>query len=704
MRKLITIFLCVTPVFVFGQWVKTNGLQGGGTAQICRYGDTLLTSSGSELYYSSNHAKSWNIIPSPDYYDFYILNISGDSITGYARERSSHIYRFFLTDDFFQTITPLALQDSLNGYSTFAAYGYVYATSNRYSYAHSKLFRSNNAGATWEKLADELLLENPVVEGARLLGVNNYALIQSFDGGYSWDTLLHFSGYCNYWLKDGQRLFVFTGYPNSGTYVSLNDGANWNFYPENALQTIPRYFAYNNILYAIGNKKIWRSSDLGQHWENLNIEPNFGLLGGVGSGGWLILSTYSAAGIIRSNDGGIHWSPSNFGMTTHSGQLRVIGPNLYAAGIKLYKLDQNQENWPQTDIHLSDASGEALQLTDYIKYGNNYLAIGKSSIYVSETGNGNWVKSGITSPQYFLNSIVNFLTDKSCLIALGYQADFYGYYITDNDGKVFYPITVMEGSTQVEPISLATYQGKVYVLSMDGKLYESSDACLTWSLLSDELSQFHTCTDEKSLIVCSNIFMVHSDCYPDTWYISVDKAQTWLTYLPDSTGLPWGMGEPLEMLSLGDKILLATDAGIYYTKDHGLSWLPWNEGLLNDHLRDMLVFDNQVWVSASGGGIWKRPLNQLNFEEIPTERAQTPSFPGNPLLATPNPADQFITITPGNEPGQLLLTDQAGRLLFQQNTIGESVRIKSSEWPAGLYYLLLKTPGASWRQVVQVCH
>jgi hypothetical protein len=73
----------------------------------------------------------------------------------------------------------------------------------------------------------------------------------------------------------------------------------------------------------------------------------------------------------------------------------------------------------------------------------------------------------------------------------------------------------------------------------------------------------------------------------------------------------------------------------------------------------------------------------------------------------PNPANENVTVewsAVSGTPVTVILTDLAGRVVYSESVTGNSIRISTDEYPAGVYMLTRQTNGTSATQKLVISH
>jgi len=714
MRK--TIYLLTFCIYLFpafsleAQWFKTNGLPGGSTSSLINYGDTVLTSVGNgtyvytsnELYFSTNHGETWLPIINPSYCGISALSIEGQNVFGYAYDRSAQSLIRFRTDDFFQTLHPISNPDTLDLREFFMAHGYLYGS----KYSSTKLYRTNNDGATWEYVA--ALSPNAVAfDGQRITVADYHYILQSTDEGYTWDTLLQYSGWEMQLLQHENRLFVFKDSPITGCYASNDYGQTWQFYQSNNFNQFYQFIWHNERIYGFDGERMIKSSDFSQTWETVPLPSNsvYPAYKGISSGNALIIGgvqSIGSSGMYRSLDNGSTWDSLSSGLVASSGKLRKFGNDLYVPGRGgLYKVEADGINWTKIDLAIPQDSNYYWFISDFVKTGNNWLLSDGQDLWVSQDQGNAWFKSSVPLGQGLLpTNVLELENIGNKVIAHGlWQGDVYYYYISEDNGLSFTYLESLKQQFQTNITSLYVFGQQVYVLASNKKIYRSYDGCITWVLQSDSIPVdsltpygFHT----HSLLVSNNVIVASTGSPGNRMCYSKDNGQTWTYYNLTTAGFPWGIGAINDLLHVGSRLVAATQNGIYVSKNEGDDWTDWNDGLLTNFITDIGVHNGFLWASTKGDGIWKRPLGQLFISPTLDQVFIDPSF-----QLSPNPASQLVKVQTGGESGELILFDAMGRVVLRQTVESSETQLYVKGLPQGIYQVIfIGEKGMRYRSLV----
>lgn len=221
------------------------------------------------------------------------------------------------------------------------------------------LFRSTDAGATWQRIAEtwqvgircsEIVVDPSNSEVLHLTSELGYC--RSADGGATWETRLNFSGASDCVVDPVDPMRVYVAMHSDGIYRSVDRGLSFvkltNNLPSFDVRRIILAIAPSspNTLYAAfvspsnGLRGLYKTVDGGDTWTLLSNTPNFpspqgwyDLFVGVDpknadvvyAGG--VFPSYAPAGVIKSTNGGTSWT--DITISPIAGQLH---PDQHAIG------------------------------------------------------------------------------------------------------------------------------------------------------------------------------------------------------------------------------------------------------------------------------------------------------------------------------------------------------------------------------------
>ncbi len=291
---------------------------------------------------------------------------------------------------------------------------------DEYTTAQGSAFRSDNGGATWQfvsglpadtvtdlKFADQMTFAAVGGNGT----TDGYGIWRSSDGGQTWQPasheltdlgVMHLAVSPDF-ARDG-TLYALS---KRGAFRSMDRGATWTslavrYAPLlkdltvsfSAVAVSPN-FAGDNTLLIGHSSSLWRSTDRGETWINVDGGPAATRLAYAPTGSIVFAINYEGA--HRSTDGGLTWSNISTGLDLSNNTLEdvqvsdrealVLLRNFDQLGT-LYRLPLNETTWQQVPL---EADVTALARLPDQAMGSHWLAASPAaSLSVSHDGGLTW--------------------------------------------------------------------------------------------------------------------------------------------------------------------------------------------------------------------------------------------------------------------------------------------------------------------------
>jgi photosystem II stability/assembly factor-like uncharacterized protein len=401
--------------------------------------------------------------------------------------------------------------------------------------------------------------------------VNNQYLYKGTDTLYRCNTQLpYFAASYPYKKliisKDG---CIFAIHSSHNAYRSCDNGNSWDSLSINGQFTDLCCDSSGNIYY--GNSEgVFLSSDHGDTWTEIGtsrrIKPRH-----IIAGRKPYLFSDSLLALSRSLDNGHTWTKmlipgmqelQAFHVTANGDLVAAIKDT--SRDVKLITSSDNGDTWSQLPVPL----GQPLYNIFFIITSNNkgdIFALDYSeNLYILENGSGNWIKSTISG-----------VVSNTFAIAAGdsgvvYSGSAFGkVYRSDNNGRLFKPLTDIEPNATVKHI----------VIAQNGTLYLGTDS--------------------------AGVFR------------SSDKGKTWESV---NTGLP-----EKSIVALGldpsDGVYAATQKGVQYLFKNDDVWQSVNDGLFDSNIFSMTMQEgSDLFVSTSQFGIFHTSLPSRSVRTYSTNR------------------------------------------------------------------------------------
>jgi photosystem II stability/assembly factor-like uncharacterized protein len=302
------------------------------------------------------------------------------------------------------------------------------------------------------------------------------------------------------------------------------------------------------------------------------------------SGGDLFAGTQDG-GVLRSTDGGAHWTPVNNDLPdVFVRALAVSGTKLFAGtfGSGVFLSTDHGAGWTAVNTNLPGANVQALTVS-----GLNLFAGFLTSVSLSTNNGGSWteVNSGLPS----LPDIRAFAVSGTTLFAGTSGAYPRGVYLSTDNGSHW---TTVNNALTSENIRALAVSGTILYAGTDG----------------------------------SGVFL------------SANNGTSWTAV---NTGLPTNASG--NALAVSGTTIFAGSAsgsaasGVFVSTDSGAHWTEVGNGLTNPDVVALIVAGPYLLAGTFGGGIWRRLLSEM-VTSVPAEGI-SPDMPEHLSLEQnyPNP-------------------------------------------------------------------
>lgn len=530
------------------------------------------------------------------------------------------------------------------------------------------IWRSMDNGSTWQ------VVPSPIEDGGKMIVSDNAIIVaennfiwRSTDDGASWDVVDQFAvmGISSF-ARAGTKLF---GASNTGIKTSTDNGGTWSF---SLFQNGAYSFSSDGTTIYLGSKdKVFKSTDFGDTW----IDVSTGL--GKGSVQALLFdgtdvfagTPADAAGVYRSTNGGLNWSPVAVGLPIGKTVRSLISFGAYVfAGTQndgIYRSSDHGDSWVKTDAN-NNLLNQQLVLAFCTK-DNALFAGAGNGIYKSTDGGATFQRTlngfppniGVTA--YSLSvSGGNILAAVEVLLS---QTDtLEGIFYSSDDGSTWHqaniPTNVSFVSSVASDGSPLGYAGVFSQGFLETGLYKSTDAGLTWTFRPALMQDIERLAANGSNVLSGGLF--------DAFY-STDFGESWFASSPPGN-CPSGCGVFTYTLR-GSSIFAGDEAGMFLSTDSGASWIAVNEGFPACPTPDIeasCADSSYLFAGTSGEGVWRKLLEQTptptpTVTPTPTPTLTPTSTPSPSPSASPTPtispiptptptATATVTVTPRPSP------------------------------------------------------
>jgi len=665
---LILIFL---PDNSRGQWIKTNGPNGGWCRSIHFHNGYLFAlATGQGIYRSSDSGNNWMKVYNCSTYSFE-MGITSLGSYIFAAIGNSGVIRSSNNGNTWETVN--------NG---FPYQGYSICTIgsvNQYIIcaSYAKTFRSSDYGNTWDSCTNGL--STPFYTySLNTIGSNIYAgtgkgAFVSTNNGSSWNSINNDIPTLTT-IKigtDGLSLYALT---SVGVYKSSNNGQNWNVI-NNGLSVNWYYDIYydGSYLYVTNLDSTFRSSNGGSYWEVCNT----GLVSNAvhnfcSINGKIFCATSGGAGIQYTTNHGTQWLIANSGFHCFYSEYITAKDNLIYTCAFMQGLavsSNNGASWQTVSNNYID------RYTKCVSANNTCIFLSTSLFGMQKsTDNGiNWIQCNNGLPSYQTWNIVAF--DDVVFIS-----NYDSTYRTTNSGlswslvPIGYYSIYMGNITRIGNVFLAGNPGMEY-----GGLIRSTNYGVNWTGYYNYYP--------SGLIAKDSIFYFY---YNDSMFKSTNLGLNWISF---GTDIPYA---PYSMHVIGNKLTALTyNSGVYLSTNNGINWIARNQGFeQNMNYYSIIQKDENVFLGTNKG-VWKRQVSDLvNINKIsskiPSSFSLFQNYP-NPFNPTTNIKYQILN----NSNVTLKIYDILGKEIAtlinnEKHTAGTyEVNWDASTYPSGVYFYKL---------------
>ncbi|MCY4588349.1 MAG: hypothetical protein OXB98_20160 [Bryobacterales bacterium] len=388
-------------------------------------------------------------------------------------------------------------------------------------------------------------------------------------------------------------------------------------------------------------------------------------------------------GIFRTDNGGLSWRPSSFGLT-NAGTVVITGAKgrLYAGTTidGVFLSDNNGTAWQRVSNGLTTLDVRSLAV-DPNDPGVLYAGTRNGGIFKTENGGQDWIAVN--------NGLLLFTPDEGTPV---FEGDYTSIAIDPNDSQVLYAV-----------------QSSI-VVPGNGVLFRSSDGGAQWThinIRSAGLSLKIDPNDSDTIYVGTNLgLIVTRDRFASTEVpagllgasvtdIDIDKSNTDTVYASTRLARTFRSGDrgvtwqPINLgMALGESLSLAVDphtpatvfaglngAGVFRSIDSGAHWELSSDGMFGADIRVIELdpqnsanvlagaFGGAMFLSQNAGGRWEEARNGFIAVQ-PHSIAFSPQDPQIVYAGSVNPFSQ------GN--GTLFRSTNGGRD-WQSRATGSSI-------------------------------
>jgi photosystem II stability/assembly factor-like uncharacterized protein len=499
--------------------------------------------------------------------------------------------------------------ESLNGpYGGY--FNYIATGNNNRIYAGLELggaYFSDNSGQEWTKLfidsVDVTVTGIAVNSDNKIFAATLAGIFKSTDDGQTWENNFNYqAGFLSIAIHND---IIFTGTIGK-LFRSTDSGDTWNIVFEgfNIYHIFDIYITSDWIIYITTYQEqngLYRSTDLGENWEQLNYgEQSRSLDVELNSIGDIFVCTWG--NLLRSTDGGYNWLPV-FGS---SGDIVVkcividkndhiyigTGGNFYLSGNGIYKSTDNGQNWNQINEGISNFNITSITVDDF----DNLFAGTHGQLFRSNDYGENWE----VSQNGIAGSDVRSIIKSEGII----------FTATNGSGINIFNNNKWQQKSRGLPINFITdlirdSNGVFYCGIYNYGIYKSNDNCENWEAVNNDSLDKRV---DRLYLYKNNSILAGTSAGV---YISSNGGENWIFIGPELIHV--------QALLVSENAIYAGTVfnGLFKTTNEGISWSNLSNGINEQQIRALAQNNKYLFIgTGASGGVYRSSNKGLNWEYL----------------------------------------------------------------------------------------
>jgi hypothetical protein len=324
----------------------------------------------------------------------------------------------------------------------------------------------------------------------------------------------------------------------------------------------------------------------------------------------------------------------------------------------VYKSNDGGNTWQLSNDGLTTLIVHVL----FVKDDSILAGTNGGGIFVTTDDAGNWssINNGLTG------TMINAIVENDFGLFAGTNDA--GVFVSSDNGSSWSAVNNGISNTTIK--ALVTMGNKLIAGTDGAGVFSSANNGQSWTAMNNGLSSWFI----RSLYSLNNMLFAgtHAGLY------RLDENSTYFTEITGNF-----YANVLSYSFDGTFLYIGTDCdGVFYSDNFGDDWTEWNDGLINKNIYSLGIFGNDIYAGCCCGyGLWKRLLHL--YTGINKESRQFS------VSIYPNPAKSFLTIEftdrQMNLPCEIMIYDQAGKMVLQQGTVQNSSVIEVNCLTPGHY-------------------
>lgn len=402
---------------------------------------------------------------------------------------------------------------------------------------------------------------------------------------------------------------IFRSYDNGNTWTKINNGIKHQFVKDLNVDK-------GRIYVAIQYGPLYVSTDSGNTWVSLGLDSSYASVNSISADDSVItLITYPDS-VRLSTDYGATWKRINYQFNNDSLKNPAVKDSFIFAsvtGMGVYRIGLNDTNWVAVNNGLTNLRTNEIKIC-----GNKIFASTGAGLFFSTNNGNSWspVTTGISS-----NAIRSVEVNGSWLVATDSTQELF---VSGDSGSTWtswgiythdlsYQFTTNGNSV----ISGTVDHGVMRIINNGGNW-----AVANTGLVASQVYDMATSgTDLYALVNNRRIFK------------SPDLGNTWTEINPG-----WPSNYHFDNIAVdGNRIFVATAAGMYITLNGGATWSLVTNGLSTVSINKIAIDGLTIYVGTSNKGVYKSINGGVSWSPanagISTKSINTLCLNGNEIYA-----------------------------------------------------------------------
>lgn len=666
-------FTILSSNLMWCQWSRLPGPYGGNVQQFARDGDVLYALTPGGIYKSDSGGDQWNLVENAESLgrqknseNWYYQWLYADGGRLLLLSRDNRLLRSMDGGKSWKTIFDVSLDaGSPKEYLTgcFAAGDTIFAGSER------ALYRSADAGASWEKVPDPDFW-GPLQVVAKIkdtfIGRRRYSIVKSTDGGQTWKN--NFTIGPPFAAVNILDTTIFGMYSKYGRLIrSENQGLGWEKFDTDTIRFSKNFEGFPGWLAGAGADlyfgtdngcfpRLFRSPDRGETWLSVSpevlAEQQLRDLNYLDSG----LLTGTNLGVYRSGKQGNSFSASHSGMNAAwvDDLFQMPDGRWWAVARQgIFRSADQGQTWE--DVFPGEIPAFCFETRGLPRTAKRMFYPGEYNCqFVSSDDNGNtWTPLPTDWPPYLCPSIA---VTRDAAWFRAYSGLLYRWRDQDLAPEPYEMPLLNEVGSLIAGNGMLLMAGEqeAYVSADQGENWQQLPPLQFWNGKPEHGHHFYM--DHNALFHLGG--MQH-----DSLFVFFYAENKWRPYFPvDAISGDTFTPNAIRILrfSGGLRWMRVNGQGLYYS---GLQepdrWYPYQPALPAVTPLSLYLNGDEIWIGTAEAGIFSAPL-RLKTVDGPAPQFSLYPNPGRGEAARLD-SDRFFS-----ETLRLRMIDATGRLIHEQ--------------------------------------